>query len=89
MRRHSVDRKKNQTRDQWIIRRPDGIKLAYADTNAEAWEIARRLDNAEELRVLLAWQCGQLAESQACALLEATPEQLAHWRDTCLRGFQG
>lgn len=81
---YTVDEKKNRTTGKWIIRRPDDLRLAYADTRDEAQAIARDLNELQRLRVILAWQCGQLAESQACAILGAKAEDLARWRDTCL-----
>ena len=83
------DNKKNATTGKWIVRRPDGIKRAYTDTRDEALALSADLNELRELRVLLAWTCGQLAESQACAMLGATPEQIKTWRDTCLRKAMG
>lgn len=83
MKRYSVDNARNAA-EKWVLRRPNGLRVAYADTRAEALELASDLNELLRLRVLLAWQCGHLAESQACALLLATPENLVHWRDTCL-----
>ena len=81
---YSVDTKKNAA-GKWPVRDPEKIRVATTDTRAEGLALAYDLNELRQLRVLLAWECGQIAESQACALLQGTPEKLAAWRDTCLR----
>ena len=83
-----VDSKKNAA-GRWVVRDPGHAPVATTMTRAEGQALARALGELRRLRVLLAWTCGQLAESQACALLRAKPEDLALWRDTCLKGGVG
>ena len=88
--RYTIDDKKNANAGKWVVRRPDGARCAYTDRHDEASFLVCSLNELAMLRIVLAWQCGQLAESQACALIGpgTKPEDLKKWRDTCLRGLQ-
>lgn len=56
-------------RYRWRVDDLDGKELAVAQTQAKADAVASGLNRERELRVLLAWRVGDLAATQARAML--------------------
>lgn len=73
----------------WTVNDPDGERVALAETKEQGNNLARDLTELRSLRVLVAVAAKQLAVTQACAMLNCTPEQLQARINTCLtRGFK-